>query len=100
MSTRKNVLQKPPQRGGQVNKVGSPKSSQASGVNYDDKLVEMINTAIVDRSPSVRWEDVGKNLCMFASLFCILSFLWLLVWKCSWAWKGKASFNGDGYFAN
>ncbi|KAG5135105.1 hypothetical protein JHK82_026293 [Glycine max] len=59
LSTRKNVLQKPPQRGGQVNKVGSPKSSQASGVNYDDKLVEMINTAIVDRSPSVRWEDVA-----------------------------------------
>nr|ACU18573.1 unknown [Glycine max] len=59
LSTRKNVLQKPPQRGGQVNKVGSPKSSQASGVNYDNKLVEMINTAIVDRSPSVRWEDVA-----------------------------------------
>ncbi|KAL5166890.1 Spastin [Glycine soja] len=59
-STRKNVLQKPPQRTGQVNKVGSPKSSQGSGVNYDDKLVEMINTAIVDRSPSVRWEDCGN----------------------------------------
>ncbi|BAT83802.1 hypothetical protein LR48_Vigan03g062200 [Vigna angularis] len=59
LGTRKNVLQKPPQRIGQVNKVGSPKSSQASGVNYDTKLVEMINTAIVDRSPSVRWEDVA-----------------------------------------
>lgn len=75
LGTRKNVLQKAPQRTGQVNKVGSPKSSQASGINYDTKLVEMINTAIVDRSPSVRWEDVGKNLYMYASLFYILSFL-------------------------
>lgn len=65
----KNVLQKYPQRKGQVNKVESPKSSQASGGNYDTKLVEMINTAIVDRSPSVRWEDVGKNLCTFAFFF-------------------------------
>ncbi|RDX72538.1 Spastin [Mucuna pruriens] len=60
LSTRKNVLQKPPQRTGQVNKVGSPKSSQAPAANYDAKLVEMINTAIVDRSPSVRWEDCGN----------------------------------------
>lgn len=29
---------------------------------YDAKLVEMINTAIVDRSPSVKWEDVGKRI--------------------------------------
>lgn len=62
------MLQKYPQRTGQVNKVGSPKSSQASGVSYDTKLVEMINTAIVDRSPSVRWEDVGKNLFTYAFL--------------------------------
>ncbi|KAJ1426787.1 P-loop containing nucleoside triphosphate hydrolase [Sesbania bispinosa] len=55
----KNVIQKYPQRTGQVNKVGSPKSNQASGANYDTKLVEMINTAIVDRSPSVRWDDVA-----------------------------------------
>ncbi|XP_027331852.1 spastin isoform X2 [Abrus precatorius] len=58
-NTRKNVLQKHPQSTGQVNKVASPKSNQASGVNNDTKLVEMINTAIVDRSPSVRWEDVA-----------------------------------------
>lgn len=64
LSTRKNVLHKPPHRTDEVNKVGSPKPSQAS--NNDTKLVEMINTAIVDRSPSVRWEDVGKNLSMFA----------------------------------
>jgi hypothetical protein len=51
-----------------VNKVQNPKSSQTSGGNYDTKLVEMINTAIVDRSPSVRWDDVGKSLHTFAFL--------------------------------
>ena len=70
-NARKNVLQKYPQQTGQVNKVGSPKSSQASGVNNDTKLVEMINTAIVDRSPSVRWEDVGKNLCTIVFLYLL-----------------------------
>ena len=30
--------------------------------NYDDKLVEMINTTIVDRSPAVTWDDVGMLL--------------------------------------
>ncbi|XP_024032847.1 spastin isoform X2 [Morus notabilis] len=30
-----------------------------SGGNYEAKLVEMINTSIVDRSPSVKWEDVA-----------------------------------------
>ncbi|XP_016198872.1 spastin [Arachis ipaensis] len=55
---RKNVVHRYSQPRGQVNKVGSSNSSQA-GVNYDTKLVEMINTAIVDRSPSVRWDDVA-----------------------------------------
>lgn len=32
-----------------------------AGNGYDSKLVEMINTAIVDRSPSVKWEDVGES---------------------------------------
>lgn len=58
-NTTKKVLQKNPQRKDEVNKVQSPKPSQTSGENYDTKLVEMINTAIVDRSPSVRWDDVG-----------------------------------------
>jgi spastin len=58
-NTTKRVLQKNPQRKPEVNKVQNPKSSQTSGENYDTKLVEMINTAIVDRSPSVRWDDVG-----------------------------------------
>ncbi|KAF7825983.1 spastin [Senna tora] len=58
-NARKNVLQKKPQRITQMDKDVTPKSSQASGGNYDAKLVETINTAIVDRSPSVRWEDVA-----------------------------------------
>lgn len=75
-NTTKNVAPKYPQRIGQV-KVGSPNSSQAPGVNSDTKLVEMINTAIVDRSPSVRWEDVGKNPCIFAffSFLCVIKCL-------------------------
>ncbi|XP_044503768.1 spastin-like isoform X2 [Mangifera indica] len=30
-----------------------------SGSRYESNLVEMINTAIVDKSPSVKWEDVA-----------------------------------------
>ncbi|XP_077235597.1 AAA-type ATPase family protein [Tasmannia lanceolata] len=41
------------------NNTGSSKPNQESGSGYDAKLVEMINTAIVDRSPSVKWEDVA-----------------------------------------
>ncbi|CAN0824566.1 spast [Linum grandiflorum] len=42
----------------------SPRATTAkpvgdSGNSYEAKLVEMINTAIVDRSPSVKWEDVA-----------------------------------------
>lgn len=37
----------------------NPKPVKESGNGYDDKLVEMINTTIVDRSPSVKWDDVG-----------------------------------------
>jgi len=69
------VLQKNPPRKDEVNKVQSPKLSQTSGENYDTKLVEMINTAIVDRSPSVRWDDVGKNLCTSAFHFYVLLFV-------------------------
>ncbi|KAL1223620.1 ATPase family AAA domain-containing protein FIGL1 [Cardamine amara subsp. amara] len=39
--------------------VASPKPVKESGNVYDDKLVEMINTTIVDRSPSVKWDDVA-----------------------------------------
>lgn len=37
----------------------NPKPVKDAGSGYDDKLVEMINTTIVDRSPSVKWDDVG-----------------------------------------
>ncbi|GAV75690.1 AAA domain-containing protein/MIT domain-containing protein [Cephalotus follicularis] len=61
------VSQQPPRSGrnnnpverNQTNKVVSSKPVHESGNGYEDKLVEMINTAIVDRSPSVKWEDVG-----------------------------------------
>ncbi|KAI3416794.1 uncharacterized protein J3R85_015058 [Psidium guajava] len=43
----------------QTEKVASAKPAQESGNGYEAKLVEMINTAIVDRSPSVKWEDVA-----------------------------------------
>ncbi|KAF3439958.1 hypothetical protein FNV43_RR18236 [Rhamnella rubrinervis] len=39
--------------------VSSPKPKEESGAAYEAKLVEMINTSIVDRSPSVKWEDVA-----------------------------------------
>lgn len=35
------------------------KPAQASAGGHDAKLVEMINSVIVDRSPSVKWEDIG-----------------------------------------
>ncbi|CAF1873336.1 unnamed protein product [Brassica napus] len=37
----------------------NPKPVKEAGSGYDDKLVEMINTTIVDRSPSVKWDDVA-----------------------------------------
>ncbi|XP_020260370.1 spastin-like isoform X2 [Asparagus officinalis] len=37
---------------------GSKPYQEATG-SYDAKLVEMINTAIVDRSPAVKWDDVA-----------------------------------------
>ncbi|XP_023540720.1 spastin isoform X1 [Cucurbita pepo subsp. pepo] len=39
--------------------VGTSKSMQEVSDGYDPKLVEMINTAIVDRSPSVKWDDIA-----------------------------------------
>ncbi|KDP28731.1 hypothetical protein JCGZ_14502 [Jatropha curcas] len=43
----------------QTDKAASSKHVQDSGNGYEAKLVEMINTAIVDRSPSVKWDDVA-----------------------------------------
>lgn len=43
----------------QTDKVVSSKPIQESGSGVDAKLVEMINSVIVDRSPSVKWEDIA-----------------------------------------
>lgn len=63
---RKHSFQKStgsPRYGSVVNnhpaKVVTSKPVQGSGSGYDAKLVEMINSVIVDRSPSVKWEDIG-----------------------------------------
>ncbi|KAJ0054479.1 hypothetical protein Pint_00280 [Pistacia integerrima] len=65
-NNRKKVSQNPqhlnennPLARNQTAKVVSSKPVQESGGGYESKLVEMINTAIVDRSPSVKWEDVA-----------------------------------------
>ncbi|XVE73983.1 hypothetical protein DITRI_Ditri11bG0162400 [Diplodiscus trichospermus] len=61
-NSRRDVLQKSPRNPvvrNQVDKVGSSKPAQESANGYESKLVEMINTAIVDRSPAVKWEDVA-----------------------------------------
>lgn len=43
------------------NRISSHKPSQESATadGSDPKLVEMINSVIVDRSPSVKWEDIA-----------------------------------------
>lgn len=43
----------------ETKKVITSKPAQESGTGYDPKLVEMIESVIVDRSPSVKWEDIG-----------------------------------------
>ncbi|KAE8660448.1 Spastin [Hibiscus syriacus] len=42
-----------------IDRVESSKSAQEPTNSYESKLVEMINTAIVDRSPAVKWDDVA-----------------------------------------
>lgn len=37
-------------------------NSKPVSKNQDSRLVEIINTAIVDRSPAVKWDDVGMKL--------------------------------------
>lgn len=60
-NARKHVMHKSPSSSSSVvrNKVVSSKPIQEFDHAHDPKLVEMINTAIVDRSPSVKWEDVA-----------------------------------------
>lgn len=43
----------------QSNKAMNSKSVQETNSGLDPKLVEMINSVIVDRSPSVKWEDIA-----------------------------------------
>ncbi|WCJ22824.1 P-loop containing nucleoside triphosphate hydrolases superfamily protein [Euphorbia peplus] len=43
----------------QTDKAASSKPTQDSGNSYEAKLVEAINNSIVDRSPSVKWDDVA-----------------------------------------
>ncbi|GMI73585.1 hypothetical protein like AT2G45500 [Hibiscus trionum] len=60
--SRRDVLQKSsrnPVVRNQIDRVGSSKSAQEPANGYESKLVEMINTAIVDRSPAVKWDDVA-----------------------------------------
>lgn len=69
VNSRRDAHQRYPQKSGNapvakdraVNDVGVKPINKA-GSDYDDKLVEMINTVIVDRSPSVKWDDVGRNM--------------------------------------
>lgn len=55
------------------NSISSNKPSQESATasGSDPKLVEMINSVIVDRSPSVKWEDIGEKP-KFYPLHCLL----------------------------
>lgn len=66
INARKGVVQK----SSTLPKVGTAKRSQASnnvgartvkdyGSGHDPKLIEMINSLIVDRGPSVKWEDIA-----------------------------------------
>ncbi|KAG8391701.1 hypothetical protein BUALT_Bualt01G0214600 [Buddleja alternifolia] len=43
----------------QANNVTTSRPIQESGGGYDAKLVEMINSVIVDQGPSVKWEDIA-----------------------------------------
>lgn len=82
LNSRKDVIRKSsrsstnnPMMRNQTDKVVSPKTTQESNSGYEAKLVEMINTTIVDRSPSVKWDDVGEKL-LYAlplSFFCFFA---------------------------
>ncbi|KAK6119399.1 hypothetical protein DH2020_046861 [Rehmannia glutinosa] len=65
-SPRKMAVQKSSghSRGGpllrsQANNATTPRPVKESGSGYDAKLVEMINSVIIDQSPSVKWEDIA-----------------------------------------
>lgn len=56
-----------------TNSNANTKPVQDSGGSYEAKLVEMINTSIVDASPSVKWEDVGKTF-QYLGLYKLFKF--------------------------
>lgn len=64
-----------PEMRNQANNIVSSKPVQQSGGGYDEKLVEMINSAIVDRSPSVKWEDVGEKFITYSLFILLVSLL-------------------------
>lgn len=73
--------------------VGTSKSVQQVPDGYDPKLVEMINTAIVDQSPSVKWDDIGSAsfLLNFSfNLFYFITFSFVLIFpKLDTDWSGS-----------
>ena len=89
-NARTDVLQKSPLTNrrspimrSQSDKVVSSKPVQESGPGFDAKLVEMINTVIVDRSPSVKWDDVGEKLyhIFFLLFFLFFTFMFLFIFN-------------------
>lgn len=79
-NARKHVLPKSPRPNtsnpagrNQTNNTVNTKPTQDSGGNYEAKLVEMINSSIVDASPSVKWEDVGKKFMMHSTFILSIS---------------------------
>lgn len=47
-------------RSSNVIPTGRSQFNQEKMGSYDAKLVEMINSAIIDSSPGIKWDDVGK----------------------------------------
>lgn len=43
----------------QINNATKQRPAQGSSGAYDSKLLDMINSVIIDHSPSVKWEDIG-----------------------------------------
>lgn len=54
-----------------------PVRTASRSSSRDDPLIEMINTTIVDRSPAVKWGDVGTSC--YNSFFLIWNFGYLVV---------------------
>ncbi|KAH6789529.1 AAA-type ATPase family protein [Perilla frutescens var. frutescens] len=59
VAAQKSSAHIPPLRSQGNNAPTMERPAQGSAGGYDAKLVEMINSAIVDHSPSVKWEDIA-----------------------------------------